>query len=52
VTISQNQVRWTNGVILIAQSIALLKAGHRGIQVALAMIQVMGNTYSAKFAIY
>jgi len=41
VTISQNQVRWTNGAISIAQSIALLKAGHRGIQVALVTTQVI-----------
>jgi len=41
VPISQDQIRWTNGVILIAQLIALLKAGHRGMRVALAMTQVV-----------
>jgi len=41
VPISQDQIRWTNGAISIAQSIALLKAGHRGIRVALATTQVV-----------
>jgi len=40
VPISPDQIRWTNGATSIAQSIALSKAGHRGIRLALATTQV------------